>query len=63
MRFQKPLFAMFGGRPIYSFAVGRSSSTGLMLMTAETCDAAGYENPKPLFVEKGNVYPQPMRRR
>ena len=37
--------------------------TGLMLMTVDTCDAAGYENPKPLFVEKGNVYPQPMRRR
>ena len=32
-------------------------------MTADNCDAAGYENPKPRFVEKGNVYPQPMRRR
>ena len=48
---------MFGDLPIYSFAVVRSSGTGLMLMTADKCDAAGYENPKPLCGKRERIPP------
>ena len=41
----------------YNFAVVRSSGTGPMLTTAGKCDAAGYENPKPLCGKRERIPP------